>query len=339
MANELDILMHNVTDFLSLALDEVQSVQETVDYVFGLAGSIAEDILAHYGTVNAGMAATALLAANTSTGSAVTSLKARSTRAKAVYTTKVLSARKLQVTRRQMRKVARLTREPMMLLQQTRGKNNSADSDGGVLDDLESGAQAIIDAIWQNITNGTGVAPPIDELSDLLRTAVEGEVTELMSELLAVLDGFVKQIKPALVQIGAWVLSFSDSMQSALEQFSNTLDKVQKIFDQFMSSVSPSVGTGLEQMVYDTYNLFDTKNVGFITQTDIIEIADLYGITALTPDKVADLFAEYDENNDGKLTIDEYEMLVLPKNFWCQDDFIQLCLYSIAKCAHIISGI
>lgn len=301
MANELDVLMSNATDVLTDSLDKVQEVQETVDFVFGLAGSITEDVLSHYGTVSSVSVLSAmnasLLQSSSFSGKLVGGSQA--TRVKPMYTPRVVAARQKQLGIRENRRLARMYQEPAMLqLQKT-----------GNLTDLEANTQAILDAVWNNITDGTGIAPPLDELEDKLAVAVKGAVDTIMSDLLDVMYEFVDIIKPALEQIGVWVVGFSDSMQSALEGFSSTIDKIQKIFDQVMASLSSSTGTNEEDVIFDSYALFDTSNVGYITVSDITTVADLYGLTVLTGDTAAELFEKYDEGQDGKMTIDEFAMM------------------------------
>jgi len=40
------------------------------------------------------------------------------------------------------------------------------------------------------------------------------------------------------MQIGKWLTTFGEAMQTKLEEFSTMLDRVQKLFDQIMAKIS-----------------------------------------------------------------------------------------------------
>jgi len=134
-------------------------------------------------------------------------------------------------------------------------------------------------------------------------------VHKLMGLVALQLKGFIQHIKPALIQIGKWLVSFGDKIQATIEGFSTSLDLVQKIFDQLMASLS-SGGEGEEQMLYETWFLFDVSNLNYFTATDLEDVANMYGITALQGSKSADLFKIYDGDEDGKLVKPDYANMV-----------------------------
>lgn len=129
-------------------------------------------------------------------------------------------------------------------------------------------------------------------------------VSQVVSIQEAVLD-FMDMLKPALTQIGEWLVSFGPKVESSLEQFSVTLDKVQKLFDSLMSKMATP--TGLDEMVHNTFTLFDVSNTGSITASDVQSVSVLYGIPALQEPKGAQLHSRYDANGDGGLDPEEFE--------------------------------
>merc|ERR1719401_2410592 len=77
-----------------------------------------------------------------------------------------------------------------------------------------------------------------------------------------------------------------------------------------MSKLSARAGANEEDMVYNTYSLFDTDNSGVVRVNDIKSTADLYGITALQGDKAKQLFEKYDADSKGGLDPQEYTLFV-----------------------------
>ena len=128
-----------------------------------------------------------------------------------------------------------------------------------------------------------------------------------MDPLLAELfDG----IRPALLQIALWLVSFSTKIRSTVETFSTTLDKAQGIFNQLTSQVSSSVGQGEEEMLYDTFALFDASNTGYVSAQDLRDVAAMYSITALGGRVAEELFERYDASRNGRIDEAEFAMLV-----------------------------
>jgi len=113
---------------------------------------------------------------------------------------------------------------------------------------------------------------------------VVAHIDESITNLMAVVDekvkSFLHKIKPALQQIGKWLESFGTKVQTTIEGFSTTLDKVQKVFDQLMKQLSTPKGADL--MLHDTYNLFDASNTGSISVADLKEVGEVYGVSALS---------------------------------------------------------
>lgn len=121
-------------------------------------------------------------------------------------------------------------------------------------------------------------------------------------------EEFMSIISPALKQIGEWLVSFGPKMEAALEVFSVTLDRVQKIFDQIMTQLTPAGPP--DEMLHHTYNLFDVSNTGSILPSDIQEVSVLYGITALEGERGRKLFRHHDVDDDGQLSKAEFKDFV-----------------------------
>jgi len=132
----------------------------------------------------------------------------------------------------------------------------------------------------------------------------------LFDNLQVVIDAFAALIEPALRQIQEWMMSFGEKIQAALEEFGSTLDKVQKLFDEVMSKISPNAGLNEDDMISNTYSLIDTDNSGVVTADDLRSLSTLYGIPALSGHKADKLFEKYDANGQGGLGKDEYGLLV-----------------------------
>jgi len=144
--------------------------------------------------------------------------------------------------------------------------------------------------------------------------AVKKQVSDLINKVSKKVEEFWKMMRPALVQVGKWLHSMGAKMQGFIEQFSQTLDKAQKIFDQLMKKLAGKAHKAAkEQMVYNTFHIFDMGK-GDISEEDIQTVASLYGITALSGAKGKELHKKYDADGDGKLSVEEYSLLVDDKS-------------------------
>lgn len=76
------------------------------------------------------------------------------------------------------------------------------------------------------------------ELMETLRKSSN----ELLEDLNPVVEELVQKMRPALDQVQEWLSTFGSKIQVAMEQIGTTIDKVQKIFDQIMSKLSPTTG-------------------------------------------------------------------------------------------------
>jgi hypothetical protein len=149
----------------------------------------------------------------------------------------------------------------------------------------------------------------LEALKKPLKEAIEKKVRGIIKKLTDSVDDFWAMMKPALLQVGKWLHSMGKKMQGFIEQFSQTLDKAQKIFDQVMAKLS-SPDPIKEKMVYNTFNIFDVNHRQAISVNDIAETASLFGVTALAGEKGAEWHKKFDLNKDGFLEIDEYSLAV-----------------------------
>jgi len=122
------------------------------------------------------------------------------------------------------------------------------------------------------------------------------------------LQTFLETAKPPLYQVGEWITSFADKIQAGVEAFGNTVDVVQKLFDQVMQQMKG--GTGADLMLQQTFNLFDVEHSGFVTVGALHSIASLYSISAVAGQKAIQLVDKYDENGDHRLNKLEFANFV-----------------------------
>mmetsp|Transcript_77648 Transcript_77648/g.136988 ORF Transcript_77648/g.136988 Transcript_77648/m.136988 type:complete len:1098 (+) Transcript_77648:77-3370(+) len=153
-----------------------------------------------------------------------------------------------------------------------------------------------------NITNHSALTTIIIKSVDEALDVIFDKVTMLLQELF-------ETIKPTLIQIANWTNQFGDSVVKAIEEFSTTLDKAQKMFDQAMAQLATS-GDNTDVMINNTFNLFDTEGVGSISVDSLISVGEYYAISALSGSKPYELIEKYDRDGDGVLDVDEYTFLV-----------------------------
>merc|ERR1719265_2193805 len=171
-----------------------------------------------------------------------------------------------------------------------------------------------------------------------LKKWVKAKTKVLITELTTLLNKFLQIIKPALIQIGKWMKSMGDKMCGFIEQFSTTIDLIQKIFDNIMSKVATGGGSSSMKadIVFNTFAIFDVQHTGAITEQDIQDTANLYSIAALQGAKGRAMFHKYDENGDGGLDRQEYSNMM-------EDPTLPSCmtyvLRSFAKKLTEIAGI
>merc|ERR1719389_1273611 len=107
----------------------------------------------------------------------------------------------------------------------------------------------------------------LEQLKKPLKEAIESKVRAVVKKLSDGVDEFWKMMKPSLLQVGKWLHSMGKKMQGFIEQFSQTLDKAQKIFDQVMEKLSGPSDT-MKKLQFHTFAIFDASHKGAISADD-----------------------------------------------------------------------
>eukprot|EP00928_Gymnodinium_smaydae_P021238 TRINITY_DN1826_c0_g2_i2.p1 TRINITY_DN1826_c0_g2~~TRINITY_DN1826_c0_g2_i2.p1 ORF type:complete len:1028 (-),score=189.76 TRINITY_DN1826_c0_g2_i2:42-3056(-) len=157
-------------------------------------------------------------------------------------------------------------------------------------------------------THGEDVGNPMDAIMKVVTKAL-GALPSFQDALVT-MQGMMQNLKPALLQVGIWVETFAAKVQGTVETFGTTMDRVQKLFDNIMSKTSPTAGENAEDMLHETFNLFDMDGSGKISESDLNSCADLYAVNAIKGDKAKELLDKYDSSGDGELDITELGLLV-----------------------------
>jgi len=144
----------------------------------------------------------------------------------------------------------------------------------------------------------------IASLAPVIVSSVHNVLTEVSEKVFELLDQLMAKLKPALLQVGKWILQFGDKIQAGIETFSSTLDKVQKLFDQIMAQLSGR-GSNEDELLGNVFSLFDVSGNGFVDTTDLREVAELYSITALAGNLSNELVEKYDTSGDLQLDREE----------------------------------
>jgi len=150
----------------------------------------------------------------------------------------------------------------------------------------------------------------VANLTPVITTAILQVVDMVFAKVNTTMLELMDKLLPALMQVGQWVQKFGEKVTKGLEEFSQTLDKAQKIFDQVMSELNKDAGKNEDDMVEQTLPLFDTENSGSIKKEDLEHIGEWFSISALTGSKPAELVEKYDTNKDGTITRDDFLKLV-----------------------------
>merc|ERR1719446_1948287 len=113
-------------------------------------------------------------------------------------------------------------------------------------------------------------------------------VEQLMEGLRTNLLSFMDTIRPALIRIGQFLIQFGEQVQAGVEGFSTTIDRVQQLFNELMAEFTET-GANKDQMMYDTYTLFDVTGTSTISVTDLQNVSNIFGISALQGQMAVDL--------------------------------------------------
>jgi hypothetical protein len=154
-------------------------------------------------------------------------------------------------------------------------------------------AHGILDSDHTN-----GVAGLITKSMTTSTQKLTGTIRDMMKSLL-------DKLKPALIQVGKFIIKFGEKVQSIIQSFSVTLDRAQKAFDQVMASMS-SGGKNEALMMHQTFHMFDAMNTGVVTADGLKDVGHLYDIPALQGSKSDQLIKMYDVDKSGDLDHKEF---------------------------------
>ncbi|CAJ1415318.1 unnamed protein product, partial [Effrenium voratum] len=149
----------------------------------------------------------------------------------------------------------------------------------------------------------------VEALVPLVLTAVHQVLEVVMSKVSEGLHTLMIKIKPALIQVGKWIQQFGAKVQAGLEDFSLTLDKAQKMFDQVMAQMKGTANNS-DQMMFETWPIFDDDGSGSVSATELSNVGDWFSISALQGKKAPELVKKYDTSGDGTLERKEFHALV-----------------------------
>jgi hypothetical protein len=148
-----------------------------------------------------------------------------------------------------------------------------------------------------------------DGLHGLITKTMTSSVEKMSGSIRDAMKGLLDKLKPALIQVGKFILKFGAKVQDIIESFSVTLDRVQKVFDQVMASLAGK-GPNEALMMHQTFGMFDAMNTGAVTVDGLIDVGHLYDIPALQGSKSEMLIKKYDRDHSGDLDHHEFLMFV-----------------------------
>jgi hypothetical protein len=147
-----------------------------------------------------------------------------------------------------------------------------------------------------------GVAGMISKSMTTSAEKLSGSIKESIKQLL-------DKLKPALIQVGKFIIKFGEKVQAIIESFSITLDRVQKVFDQVMASLSGG-GSNEALMMHQTFHMFDAMNTGAVTVAGLQDVAHLYDVPALQGSKSEHIVKKFDADKSGDLNHEEFTKFI-----------------------------
>jgi len=158
--------------------------------------------------------------------------------------------------------------------------------------------------------NGTGnESQLLARLTPVIMKSVHNVLIAVMDKVAHALQVVMDKLRPAFKQVQEWIVKFGDKIQGGIEVFTVTLDKVQKLFDQVMGQLHGK-GKNEEEMLIQTFGLFDADDDGWVDAKDLHEVADMYQMTALQGKLPEKLVTKYDTSGEGKLSMEEMRKFV-----------------------------
>lgn len=166
----------------------------------------------------------------------------------------------------------------------------------------EKGLALLQEVHGKNQSHVEALVPVVlDGIHEVLQVVMV-KVNETMHTLL-------EKIRPALEQVGQWIHQFGDKVISGLQDFSTTLDKAQKIFDQVMAQLH-GAGNNTDLMISQTWPIFDDDDSGDVSVKELQNVGNWFSISALQGDKPKTLIKKYDTSGDGEIGPKEFLNLV-----------------------------
>merc|ERR1719446_1853749 len=171
-------------------------------------------------------------------------------------------------------------------------------------------------------------------VAGLIAKSMTSSTQKLTGTIRDMMKGLLDKLKPALIQVGKFILKFGEKVQSIIQSFSVTLDRVQKVFDQVMASLS-SGGSNEALMMHQTFHMFDAMNTGVVTADGLKDVGHLYDIPALQGSKSEQLIKMYDVDKSGDLDHKEFIKLVHGGDI---PNLLSVVLRSFAKSLAKVAG-
>jgi hypothetical protein len=174
----------------------------------------------------------------------------------------------------------------------------------------------------------------LDGVAGLVTKSMSSSVEKLAGSIRDQIKALLDKLKPALIQVGKFIIKFGDKVQAIIESFSVTLDRVQKVFDQVMASMS-SGGSNEALMLHQTFHMFDAMNTGVVTTEGLQDVGHIYDVPALQGKKSHALVVKYDADKSGDLDHDEFLNLVHGGDI---PNLLSVVLRSFAKSLAKVAG-
>lgn len=149
----------------------------------------------------------------------------------------------------------------------------------------------------------------VEALVPVVLASVHQVLEVVMQKVEETMDMLLKKLRPALEQVGKWIDQFGDKVIAGLQDFSTTLDKAQKIFDQVMAQLHGG-GNNTDLMINQTWPIFDDDDSGAVSVTELQNVGQWFSISALQGDKPQSLIDKYDTSGDGEIGKKEFTKLV-----------------------------
>lgn len=163
--------------------------------------------------------------------------------------------------------------------------------------------------LLQEVDRSANLSNTVHALTPMIIHSVHEALESVMSEAKSLLRKLLDDLKPALAQIGAWLISFGSQVMEGIDIFTVTIDRVQKIFDQVMARLQGQ-GPNEEEMLKETFNLFDASHTGYVSEQDLRDVGSMYGITILEGTQAATLMKKYDADGNGELLLPDLRQLI-----------------------------